>query len=84
MGADRDHWARRSRAELIATGNRIRNACANIRRKQTGIGENGKIIGEMKATGIRPNFTPRLEAAGFKLGAEIFMPPGGIHLNQRR
>jgi pilus assembly protein CpaF len=52
--------------------------------EQTGVGENGKIIGELKATGIRPNFNPRLEAAGFKLGAEIFMPPGGIHLNQRR
>jgi pilus assembly protein CpaF len=50
--------------------------------EQTGIGENGKIIGELKATGIRPIFSPRLEAAGFKLGAEIFMPPGGIHLRR--
>ena len=52
--------------------------------EQTGIGPNGKILGELKATGIRPIFSPRLEAAGFKLGAEIFMPPGGIHLNPRR
>ena len=52
--------------------------------EQTGIGEHGKILGELKATGIRPIFTPRLEAAGFKLGAEVFMPPGGIHLGQRR
>ena len=52
--------------------------------EQTGIGENGKILGELKATGIRPIFSPRLEAAGFKLGAEIFMPPGGINLNPRR
>jgi pilus assembly protein CpaF len=52
--------------------------------EQTGIGENGKILGDLKATGIRPIFSPRLEAAGFKLGAEIFMPPGGIHVGQRR
>lgn len=52
--------------------------------EQTGLGENGKILGDLKATGIRPIFNPRLEAAGFKLGAEIFMPPGGINLHQRR
>ncbi|HEY3474577.1 MAG TPA: CpaF family protein, partial [Anaerolineales bacterium] len=52
--------------------------------EQTGIGQNGKILGDLKATGIRPIFSPRLEAAGFKLGAEIFMPPGGINLNPRR
>ena len=52
--------------------------------EQTGIGQNSKIIGELKATGIRPIFTPRLEAAGFKLGAEVFMPPGGINLGSRR
>ncbi|HEX6034776.1 MAG TPA: CpaF family protein, partial [Anaerolineales bacterium] len=52
--------------------------------EQTGLGPNGKILGELKATGIRPIFTPRLEAAGLKLGAEIYMPPGGINLNQRR
>lgn len=40
--------------------------------EQKGIGKNGKIIGEMKPTGIRPIFAPRLEAAGFKLGAEVF------------
>jgi pilus assembly protein CpaF len=52
--------------------------------EQTGIGPNGKILGELKATGIRPLFGPKLEAAGYKLGAEIFMPPGGINLSQRR
>jgi pilus assembly protein CpaF len=41
---------------------------------QTGVTQDGKVIGEVNATGIRPNFTPRLEAAGFKLGAEIFAP----------
>jgi pilus assembly protein CpaF len=39
---------------------------------QTGVGEDGKVLGELRATGIRPNFTPRLEAAGFKLGADVF------------
>ena len=52
--------------------------------EQTGTGENGKILGELKATGIRPIFSPRIEAAGLKLGAEIFMPPGGINLHPRR
>jgi len=52
--------------------------------EQTGMGENGKIVGDLKATGIRPIFSPRLEAAGFKLSGEIFMPPSGSHLNQRR
>ena len=52
--------------------------------EQTGLGEHGKILGELKATGIRPIFSPRLEAAGLKLGAEIFMPPGGINLGSRR
>jgi pilus assembly protein CpaF len=50
--------------------------------EQTGIGTEGKIIGELKPTGIRPIFGPRLEAAGFKLGAEIFMPSGGLNLGQ--
>jgi pilus assembly protein CpaF len=40
--------------------------------EQTGIGENGKVEGELKPTGIRPLFSPRLEAAGFKLGPEVF------------
>jgi pilus assembly protein CpaF len=39
---------------------------------QTGVDADGKILGQVKPTGIRPFFGPRLEAAGFKLGAEIF------------
>ena len=38
----------------------------------TGVGEGGKVLGDLKATGIRPAFSPRLEAAGFKLGADLF------------
>ncbi len=40
--------------------------------EQTGISEDGKIIGELKPSGIRPLFTPRLEANGFRLGPEVF------------
>ena len=40
--------------------------------EQTGIDKDGSILGELKPTGIRPLFSPRLEAAGFKLGPEVF------------
>ncbi len=40
--------------------------------EQTEVGEDHKIIGEHKATGIRPLFMPQIEAAGFKLKPEIF------------
>lgn len=40
--------------------------------EQTGIDADGKIIGELKPSGIRPLFTPRLEANGYKLGPEVF------------
>jgi pilus assembly protein CpaF len=38
----------------------------------TGLNPEGKIIGELKPTGIRPLFSNRLEVAGFKLKPEIF------------
>jgi pilus assembly protein CpaF len=40
--------------------------------EQTGVTTDGKVIGQLKPTGIRPLFTNRLEAAGFKLGPEVF------------
>ncbi len=43
-----------------------------FRFEQTGQTPDGKIIGQLKPTGIRPLFTPRLEAAGFKLPPEVF------------
>ena len=53
--------------------------------EQTGVGQNGKILGELKPTGIRPLFMPRLEAAGAKLSAEIFMTVSGmVGAGQRR
>jgi pilus assembly protein CpaF len=39
---------------------------------QTGVTSNGKVLGEMVPTGLRPLFTPRLEATGIKLRGEIF------------
>ena len=40
--------------------------------EQTGVTTEGKVIGDLKPTGIRPLFSPRLEAAGFKLSADVF------------
>jgi pilus assembly protein CpaF len=40
--------------------------------EQTNVTADGKVVGSLKPTGIRPLFTPRLEAAGVKLGAEVF------------
>jgi len=52
--------------------------------EQTGIGQDGTVIGELKPTGIRPLFTPRLETAGFKLGPEVFGANLATILNPRR
>lgn len=43
-----------------------------FRYDQTGVILDGTVVGEMKATGLRPVFTPRLEVVGFKLRGEIF------------
>jgi pilus assembly protein CpaF len=51
---------------------------------QEGITTDGKVLGEISATGIRPNFTPRLVAAGFKLSADIFAPKSSSSQNTRR
>jgi pilus assembly protein CpaF len=40
--------------------------------EQTGVTTEGKVLGDLKPTGIRPLFSPRLEAAGLKLGPEVF------------
>ncbi|HEX2996195.1 MAG TPA: CpaF family protein [Anaerolineales bacterium] len=55
-----------------------------FRFEQSGVDKDGKIIGEMRPTGIRPLFTPRLEAAGFKLGPEVFGANLGEILNNNR
>jgi pilus assembly protein CpaF len=51
---------------------------------QSGVTADGKVLGEVNATGIRPNFTPRLEAAGFRLGAEVFAPKLSANQGNRR
>jgi pilus assembly protein CpaF len=40
--------------------------------EQTGVTTDGKVQGSLKPTGIRPLFSQRLEAAGIKLGPEIY------------
>jgi pilus assembly protein CpaF len=40
--------------------------------EQTGVNPQGKIVGQLRPTGMRPMFSPRLDAAGFKLGGEYF------------
>jgi pilus assembly protein CpaF len=40
--------------------------------EQTGLSPDGNVIGELKPTGLRPLFIPRLEASGIKLGPEVF------------
>jgi len=39
---------------------------------ETGMTEDGRTIGVMRGTGIRPNFTGSLDAAGYNLKPEIF------------
>ncbi|MEA5078854.1 MAG: CpaF family protein [Anaerolineaceae bacterium] len=40
--------------------------------EQSGIDRTGAVIGELRPTGIRPLFTTKLEANGFKLSPEVF------------
>ncbi len=40
--------------------------------EQTGVSSDGKVLGDLKPTGIRPLFSTRLETAGFKLRPEVF------------
>ena len=40
--------------------------------EQTGISPEGDILGYFRPTGIRPMFSQRLEAVGYKLSAELF------------
>jgi len=42
--------------------------------QQAGLDERGKIKGEFRATGLRPMFAPKIEAAGFKLERALFAP----------
>lgn len=42
--------------------------------EQTGVDERGKIVGKLKATGIRPKFAEKFEAQGIKLPPDTFIP----------
>ncbi len=43
-----------------------------FRYKQLGIDQNGRAYGQFEATGVRPTFMQRLEAAGIKLPSNLF------------
>lgn len=40
--------------------------------EQTGVSPEGEVLGYFRPTGIRPMFSPRLEAVGYRLSAEMF------------
>ena len=40
--------------------------------QESGRDARGGVLGEIRPTGLRPRFTPRLEQNGFKLPPEIF------------
>ena len=42
--------------------------------EQTGVAEDGSVIGHFKATGIRPRFVERLRVHGINLPDELFDP----------
>jgi pilus assembly protein CpaF len=46
--------------------------------------DDGRVVGEMEATGIRPKFSPKLELSGFSLPAEMFMPASGLRQPNHR
>jgi pilus assembly protein CpaF len=41
--------------------------------QQTGTDAEGRPVGQFKPTGLRPMFTPKLEATGYKFDRSIFM-----------
>src|SRR5215211_6151068 len=43
-----------------------------FRFRQLGVDQNGRSYGQFEATGVRPSFVPRLEAAGIKLPSNLF------------
>jgi pilus assembly protein CpaF len=55
-----------------------------FRYEQKEIRQDGTVIGELKPTGIRPLFTQRLEASGFRLGPEVFGANMGEMMGGRR
>ncbi|MFH1185762.1 MAG: CpaF family protein [Chloroflexota bacterium] len=52
--------------------------------EQSGVGPDGQVLGDLKATGMRPLFSPRLEAAGLKLRADVFGATIADMINHRQ
>ncbi|MBL8055306.1 MAG: CpaF family protein [Anaerolineales bacterium] len=50
---------------------------------EDGADADGHVVGQVRPTGLRPMFTPKLEAAGFRLPADIFMAGAGGSRNRR-
>jgi len=49
---------------------------------QAGLDEDGRFLGDLKPTGLRPHFIERLEDVGIRLPAEMFVPPAGWQSRQ--
>jgi pilus assembly protein CpaF len=41
--------------------------------QESGMDQEGNVLGKMAPSGVRPRFSPRLERAGFRLPPEVFM-----------
>ena len=48
--------------------------------QQTGVGEDGRVLGEHMPTGILPRFLNIIDAEGIELSREIFLPREGLRL----
>jgi pilus assembly protein CpaF len=51
---------------------------------EEGIDGDGKVVGQMRPTGLRPIFTPKLDAAGFRLPPEIYSTGLSVREQPRR
>ena len=47
-----------------------------------GLDDQGRFLGDLKATGLRPHFLERLQDVGIRLSAEMFAPPPGWNARQ--
>jgi pilus assembly protein CpaF len=52
--------------------------------EQSGVGPDGRVLGDLRPTGIRPLFSSRLEAAGLALRADIFGATMADMINNRQ
>ncbi len=47
-----------------------------FRFEQTGVDTDGRVLGELRTTGIRPRFAEKFEVAGIHLPSDLFTPAG--------